>query len=565
MTTTIDKSLVSRIRAGIAADEELRALSGEDLYAIKSEKDAVHRRFSVAKAFGISLDERMVRGVPHSTERRDRVGDIIKVSGWELADYKENAVILYGHSSHSESPKDSFPVAKALRPRTGRSSTGMRALLIDERYHEEEISPNAELVWRMVAADALPGRSVGFIPIETLRPEDEKEREKLGLGPWGVLYAKAELIESSVVPVPCNADALQGKGFVEGCYSRARSALRRAVEDGLMSWTEGRRVADWLPITDEDAAAQERSARRAFIALPKEFVAVEKASKVQSVLVPTDGFTRDEAKTWVEEHGFTAKKIDETDDFFRFRQFPPDDCTKDPRMITLSAKDGVKAVICETEKAAEGAEADEPSDDADVTLVAADAESAAEVEQQIVVDTATNGATAMDTVPTYTFRGPGAPMYMLSVEAASALDAANERLNSLAEEIISLREQNVELALSAGSLARTVEELRGARGDASHPERRPDASEDGSAPLDYECIFDELEARRQKRTEEREAQRRDSVVLESAMPRLRAALLRHSSQSAASSQARRPPDPRENDVPEDEGEGARGLAAEQAR
>lgn len=262
----IDKALISRIQYGVASEEEIRELSADDLYAIKSDS-VPQRRFTVARAFGISTEDRTVRGVPHSTETRDRMGDVIRVAGWNLDNYKANPVILYGHASHSESPINSFPVARGMRPRTGRSESGMRALLIDEKYHEEETNPNAELVWRMVAVGALPGRSVGFLPIETHRPENDAEREKLGLGQWGVLYTKAELAESSVVPVPANADALQGKGFVERCYSAARQTLRDVVAEGLLSWTDATRFADWLPITDEDADRQERDRKRSVVSM----------------------------------------------------------------------------------------------------------------------------------------------------------------------------------------------------------------------------------------------------------------------------------------------------------
>jgi hypothetical protein len=75
------------------------------------------------------------------------------------------------------------------------------------------------------------------------------------------------------------------------------------------------------------------------------FANPRRASEVQSVLVPTDRFTARQAVKWVRDHGFRAAKIDTTDNYHRFRQFPPSKC-HNYRTITLDSTDGVKAVLC---------------------------------------------------------------------------------------------------------------------------------------------------------------------------------------------------------------------------
>lgn len=67
-------------------------------------------------------------------------------------------------------------------------------------------------------------------------------------------------------------------------------------------------------------------------------------TEVQSVILDNQFFSRAQAKGWIERHGFQAKKIDTTDDSFRFRQHEPSGFVGGSfRTITL--RPGVKAVI----------------------------------------------------------------------------------------------------------------------------------------------------------------------------------------------------------------------------
>jgi len=257
----LDKALVSRIHQGLATADDFNAADAAEVIAAKTDSGAPQRRFFVDKAFGVEASKRRILGVPHSTERTDRMGDVIKVSGWSFEDFKANPNLFFSHNTRD------LPVGRSLKTRKGRSQSGLRALLMDEEFHEADLNPEAELVWRMAAAGALPGRSVGFIAHEAKHPETPEEREKLKLGPWGVLYLNQELLESSIVPVPANADALQGKGFVAECYERAAAEVARAVEEKLLSSTDAARFIDDTPITDEDEARIERSSRRSFVAL----------------------------------------------------------------------------------------------------------------------------------------------------------------------------------------------------------------------------------------------------------------------------------------------------------
>jgi len=66
-------------------------------------------------------------------------------------------------------------------------------------------------------------------------------------------------------------------------------------------------------------------------------------SEVQSLLLSKKKFkSLSEARKWVRSHGFEAHKVDETDNYYRFRQYDPD---KYYKMRTKVLTDGVKAII----------------------------------------------------------------------------------------------------------------------------------------------------------------------------------------------------------------------------
>ena len=52
-----------------------------------------------------------------------------------------------------------------------------------------------------------------------------------------------------------------------------------------------------------------------------------------------------EAKRWCQENGFKTNDVDETENYYRFRQFPPEKC-RENTFRTIELTDGVKAIIC---------------------------------------------------------------------------------------------------------------------------------------------------------------------------------------------------------------------------
>ena len=135
-----------------------------------------------------------------STEDRDRDGDVIVAKGWKLNHFKKNPVILWAHRY------DQPPVGKAVEVKV---EDGSLRMLV--RFMEAAINPFAEQVFQMVKAGYLRTMSVGFLPykVEPLTDEEKLQRPEIS---WGKRIF-AELMESSIVPVPANPMALQGRGF----------------------------------------------------------------------------------------------------------------------------------------------------------------------------------------------------------------------------------------------------------------------------------------------------------------------------------------------------------------
>lgn len=135
-----------------------------------------------------------------SSEVKDRMGDTILISGWQLKNFKKNPVIPFAHN-YSEMP---VGIAKKLRIEG-------KNLIFEPEFHE--ITQLAREVKAMYEADPpiMKAFSVGFIPLET---EDVKKDEKGFFGPQ--IIKKAELLEISAVPVPANQEALTlEKGITE--------------------------------------------------------------------------------------------------------------------------------------------------------------------------------------------------------------------------------------------------------------------------------------------------------------------------------------------------------------
>jgi HK97 family phage prohead protease len=134
-------------------------------------------------------NERVVRFV-FSDSSVDRMGDTIASKGWVLDNYLRNAVILWAHDSSLP------PIGRA-------HNVGVvkQQLLGDVEFMERDLSAFADTIYRMVIGKWIKACSVGFMPLD-YEFSNDKDR------PWGIDFKRQELLETSICPVPANANAL---------------------------------------------------------------------------------------------------------------------------------------------------------------------------------------------------------------------------------------------------------------------------------------------------------------------------------------------------------------------
>lgn len=66
--------------------------------------------------------------------------------------------------------------------------------------------------------------------------------------------------------------------------------------------------------------------------------------QTHSFLFPKDKFSRREASRWIAKHNAEERKVDTTENYYRFRQSPPSHFREETfRTITIGS--GVKAVV----------------------------------------------------------------------------------------------------------------------------------------------------------------------------------------------------------------------------
>lgn len=146
-------------------------------------------------------EERTVEFIA-SKEIVDRDGDIVKVAGIDIKNYKKDPVVLWAHDHRG------LPVAKSIR--TWKTRDGL--LKIKPQFPEMEVYAFADTVYKLVKGGYLNTVSIGFIPnyekIEHVDPKKNKGASRI--------YNEVELLEVSIVPVPSNPEALiQSRGITK--------------------------------------------------------------------------------------------------------------------------------------------------------------------------------------------------------------------------------------------------------------------------------------------------------------------------------------------------------------
>ncbi len=123
-----------------------------------------------------------------STEVEDRVGDIVKAQGCNLDNFRRNPIGFFGHQEMI------LPIGK-WENREGNLTVFPKEKHIEGTLYFSQRSKEAYQVFSLVAEGILRATSIGFAPLS--EPQRRRDIE-------GYLYDNWELLEASVVGIPCN-------------------------------------------------------------------------------------------------------------------------------------------------------------------------------------------------------------------------------------------------------------------------------------------------------------------------------------------------------------------------
>lgn len=189
----------------------------------------------------------------------DRDEDIIVQAGWELEHYRRNPVFLWCHDYH-RAPigrcvmVEVMPLSRALEgSETSAEDLGIPSdadvLVKDVEFDTED--PEADSIRRKYVQGFLNAVSVGFRVLEW-EARDE--------GP-GYRIERAELMETSAVPVPSNRNALQVRGAksVEAADAKMGAWMVREARALLKSLGASLKATDYPSEGDDQAVHLDNS------------------------------------------------------------------------------------------------------------------------------------------------------------------------------------------------------------------------------------------------------------------------------------------------------------------
>lgn len=192
----------------------LKKISEELAVEILEKFASVEVRTLIEDTKALSDSETGTFEVVITTENLDRYQEVIKLDGWDLAHYRNNPIVLWGHDHNQP-----IGMATSVEIVDGK-------MIAKGKFAP---TPKAQEVRQLYDFGIIKATSVGFI---------EKERE-------GNLITKAELLEFSFVSVPANPYALS-------LAMEKELSVNELVTKGLLFIDEAGTVSDqtWERVFD---------------------------------------------------------------------------------------------------------------------------------------------------------------------------------------------------------------------------------------------------------------------------------------------------------------------------
>lgn len=150
-----------------------------------------------------------------SDETKDRHGTIIKMSGWDLENYKRNPIVGYQHEVHGSWAGGTNPDYIIGKSEVYEDNGQLLALV---HFEGAESTGNelAESIFKKVQFGTLNATSVGFDPKEGRWGDSER-----GEDPDTFYYTRQDLLEFSIVNIPSNPSAVKKNAQAEQEFLKA--------------------------------------------------------------------------------------------------------------------------------------------------------------------------------------------------------------------------------------------------------------------------------------------------------------------------------------------------------
>jgi len=137
-----------------------------------------------------------------TTPIRDRQGDEIPLKGWKFEPFLKNPVVPWAHRY------DEPPVGKVTEIVRKKNAWEFAV-----EFAEKEDHPLADRIFKLVKKGFINAVSVGFRSLKSkwIDPDEDEEKARAEEEPDarpGKVFKEKELLELSIVPVPCNPEAL---------------------------------------------------------------------------------------------------------------------------------------------------------------------------------------------------------------------------------------------------------------------------------------------------------------------------------------------------------------------
>lgn len=165
------------------------------------------RALKVPSKVNLEKDERAdISLITSDAVDRDR--EVMYPKGGNFKQFRKNPVVTFAHD-YGSLPVGRSLWVKRVKPEGGKGADGW---LAKTRYTSKPGDwPEAwfpDAVWHFVQTGDLPGKSIGFIPMEVRKPNEDEVKNRPELAEVSFVIPKWLALEYAVAPVQSNPEAL---------------------------------------------------------------------------------------------------------------------------------------------------------------------------------------------------------------------------------------------------------------------------------------------------------------------------------------------------------------------